>query len=152
MRRARRRALAGEDVGEFAMGKRFNPFWFEHGAMKAARNARFRLIPAGIKAQVIAMAKQQARVKEVETGAPADADGVSTDVADQLDDEATNAPLGLTLDEANALAFPWKQHKKYGGKPLFDVSTSTVYRALWWAEDSRAVRGASCVGSARRVH
>lgn len=53
--------LDGVDVQEFAAGKRFNPFWYEHGAMKAARNARSRLIPAGVKAQVIAMAKGSAR-------------------------------------------------------------------------------------------
>lgn len=62
--------LAGQDVGEFAAGKRFNSFWYEHGAMKAARNARSRLIPAGVKAQVIAMANESARVREIERPTP----------------------------------------------------------------------------------
>lgn len=59
-------ALAGVDVQEWAAGKRFNPFWYEHGAMKAARNARFRLVPAELKAKVVALAKQTGREMEAE--------------------------------------------------------------------------------------
>lgn len=58
--------LSGADPNEFAAGKRFNPFWYEHGAMKAARNARFRLIPAEVKASVIALAKQTGKELEQE--------------------------------------------------------------------------------------
>jgi hypothetical protein len=61
-----RALLANERVDEFAAGKRYNPFWYEHGAMKAARNARSRLLPAGLKAQVIAMANQSGRVQDIE--------------------------------------------------------------------------------------
>jgi len=42
-----------------------DPFWAEKGAMKAIRNARMRLIPEDIKAQVIAFAKDRGRVKEI---------------------------------------------------------------------------------------
>lgn len=56
--------LNGEEVGEWEAGKRFNPFWFEHGAMKAARNARFRMIPAEVRAAVLALAKQTGRELE----------------------------------------------------------------------------------------
>src|SRR6188474_905559 len=35
-----------------------NPHWFEQGAMKAARNARFRLIPGNVRAQIIASARR----------------------------------------------------------------------------------------------
>lgn len=44
-------------------GKQFNPFWYETGAMKAARNARFRLIPSSIREGVIAAAKQGGHVR-----------------------------------------------------------------------------------------
>jgi hypothetical protein len=49
---------------------RLNPHWYEHGAMKAARNARFRLLPGNIRAQVIAAARQsgQTRVVEAQAG------------------------------------------------------------------------------------
>jgi hypothetical protein len=63
--------LAGVDVKDFAAGKRFNPFWYEHGAMKAARNARFRLVPAEVKAAVMALAKQTGR--ELATEVPSQA-------------------------------------------------------------------------------
>lgn len=42
-----------------------NPFWYEQGAMKAARNAAMRLIPANIKQGVIEYAKKAGRVKDV---------------------------------------------------------------------------------------
>lgn len=57
--------LDGQDVEEFAISKTYNPFWYEHGAMKAARNARSRLIPAGLKAQVVAIAKANATKQKV---------------------------------------------------------------------------------------
>ena len=49
---------AGEDVVA-RRGPQLNPHWYEHGAMKAARNARFRLIPGNVRAQVIATARQR---------------------------------------------------------------------------------------------
>jgi hypothetical protein len=60
-----RQILAGEEV----VGRRerqLNPHWYEHGAMKAARNARFRLIPGNVRAQVIATARQSGRTRVVE--------------------------------------------------------------------------------------
>src|SRR5512132_102858 len=63
------RILAGEEVVA-QRGKQLNPHWYEAGAMKAARNARFRLIPGSVRAQVIASARQagQARVVEARSG------------------------------------------------------------------------------------
>jgi hypothetical protein len=65
-----RRILAGEEVTT-QRGRQLNPHWYEAGAMKAARNARFRLIPGNVRAQVIASARQggQARVVEAQPGA-----------------------------------------------------------------------------------
>lgn len=42
-----------------------NAFWYEQGAIKAARNASMRLIPASIKEAVIQYAKEKGKVKEV---------------------------------------------------------------------------------------
>jgi len=64
-----KRILAGEEIVA-QRGKQLNPHWYEAGAMKAARNARFRLIPGNVRAQVIAGARQagQARVVEATSG------------------------------------------------------------------------------------
>ena len=65
-----RRILAGEEVVA-QRGRQLNPHWYEAGAMKAARNARFRLIPGSVRAQVIASARQSglARVVDAQTSA-----------------------------------------------------------------------------------
>jgi len=64
-----RRILAGEEITT-SRGRQLNPHWYEAGAMKAARNARFRLIPGNVRAQVIASARQggQTRVLEAQAG------------------------------------------------------------------------------------
>ena len=64
-----RQILAGEEVS-VQRERQLNPHWYEAGAMKAARNARFRLIPGNVRAQVIASARQggQARVVEAQPG------------------------------------------------------------------------------------
>lgn len=60
-----RQILTGEEVvGQ--RGRQFNPHWYEHGAMKAARNARFRLIPGNVRAQIIATARQSGHTRVVE--------------------------------------------------------------------------------------
>jgi hypothetical protein len=65
-----RRILSGEEITAHRE-RQLNPHWYEAGAMKAARNARFRLIPGNVRAQVIASARQagQARVDEAQPGA-----------------------------------------------------------------------------------
>ena len=65
-----RRILAGEEISA-QRDRQLNPHWYEAGAMKAARNARFRLIPGSVRAQIIATARQggQARVVEAQAGA-----------------------------------------------------------------------------------
>src|SRR5204862_305827 len=53
--------------GRQAAGPRvLNPHWYEQGAMKAARNARARLVPANVKAEIIARAKQTKRARVVD--------------------------------------------------------------------------------------
>ena len=60
-----RRILEGEEVVA-QRGRQLNPHWYEAGAMKAARNARFRLIPGSVRAQVIAAARQAGQARVVE--------------------------------------------------------------------------------------
>ena len=64
-----RQILAGEEIS-VQRERQLNPHWYEAGAMKAARNARFRLIPGNVRAQVIASARQggQTRVVEAQPG------------------------------------------------------------------------------------
>ena len=64
-----RRIHSGEEITA-QRERQLNPHWYEAGAMKAARNARFRLIPGNVRAQVIASARQagQARVVEAQAG------------------------------------------------------------------------------------
>jgi hypothetical protein len=64
-----RQILAGEELS-VRRERQLNPHWYEAGAMKAARNARFRLIPGNVRAQVIASARQggHARVVEAQPG------------------------------------------------------------------------------------
>jgi hypothetical protein len=66
-----RKILNGEQVQGAARGRQLNPHWYEQGAMKAARNARFRLIPGNVRAQVMATARQsgQTRVIDAQPGA-----------------------------------------------------------------------------------
>jgi hypothetical protein len=60
-----RRILGGEEVVS-RRGRQLNPHWYEAGAMKAARNARFRLIPGSVRAQVIAAARKGGLARVVE--------------------------------------------------------------------------------------
>ena len=63
-----RRILNGEEaVAERA--RQLNPHWYEAGAMKAARNARFRLIPGSVRAQVIGRARGEGRARVIDRSA-----------------------------------------------------------------------------------
>lgn len=61
---ARRILAGGEIVAE--RPRQLNPHWYEAGAMKAARNARFRLIPGAVRAQVIARARGDGHARVIE--------------------------------------------------------------------------------------
>lgn len=67
-----RRILAGEEIVA-RRGRQLNPHWYEAGAMKAARNARFRLIPGNVRAQVIRTARQSGQALVVEPARPLEA-------------------------------------------------------------------------------
>ncbi len=63
-----RQILSGDDAVA-QRGRQLNVHWYEHGAMKAARNARFRLIPGNIRAQVISSARVAGRTRVVDAQA-----------------------------------------------------------------------------------
>lgn len=63
-------------------GERLNPHWYEAGAMKAARNARFRLIPGNVRAQVIAAARTAGQERVVNRDQPAATAGQSGEVVE----------------------------------------------------------------------
>jgi hypothetical protein len=74
-----RRILEGDEaVGQ--RGRQLNPHWYEHGAMKAARNARFRLIPGNVRAQVVATARASGRTRVVDVPAAGPANAVRPSV------------------------------------------------------------------------
>ena len=70
-----RRILSGEEIVA-QRGRQLNPHWYEAGAMKAARNARFRLIPGNVRAQVIRTARQSGQALVVEPARPVEAPSV----------------------------------------------------------------------------
>ena len=94
------RILAGEEITA-QRERQINPHWYEAGAMKAARNARFRLIPGSVRAQVVASARQggQARVVEAQPGTLR---GVSKAVPAAVtpSDESTREPAKAVLHPA----------------------------------------------------
>lgn len=139
MRVFARKLLDGEDVTEMATGTRFNPHWYEHGAMKACRNARIRLIPLNVRAQVIALAKQEGRAKVVDrSGEEVNGNG---DGGEQGREEKVAPP-----------AFPYsRKHNdlELKGRPLTEKLESGMYlipetildEALKWAEKILAGEG-----------
>jgi hypothetical protein len=123
-----RRILAGEEISG-QRERQLNPHWYEAGAMKAARNARFRLIPGSVRAQIIATARQagQARVVEAQAtgGVPA---------------APVQEPLAEVVARAGAYAPTEKQvafYQRLAESPVF--SEEERRRALEWLA-TRATR------------
>ncbi len=130
-----RRILAGEEIVA-RRGRQLNPHWFEAGAMKAARNARFRLIPGNIRAQVIASARQsgQARVVEGQQGAlrgVAKAAQVAEGVENRSPESVT--PAGPYAPTEKQIAF----YQRLADSPVFTEEERK--RALEWLA-TRATR------------
>jgi hypothetical protein len=115
-----RRILAGEEVVS-RRGRQLNPHWYEAGAMKAARNARFRLIPGNIRAQVIASARQGGQARVVEgAGAPV---AVSTPSVERTESVTRVGPYAPTEKQ---IAF----YQRLAESPVF--SEEERRRALEW--------------------
>ena len=143
-----RRILAGEEISA-QRERQLNPHWYEAGAMKAARNARFRLIPGNVRAQIIATARQggQTRVVEAQAGALR---GVSKATPAQPAAPAvpastapaspTQEPLAEVVARAGAYAPTEKQvafYQRLAESPVFTEDERR--RALEWLA-TRATR------------
>ncbi len=119
-----RRILAGEEV-MVRRGRQLNPHWYEAGAMKAARNARFRLIPGSVRAQVIASARQSGQALVVDA---------------QVSSGATPAPTAERTEAVSRVAPSEKQvafYQRLADSPVF--SEQERRRALEWLA-TRATR------------
>jgi len=121
-----RQILAGVEVVA-QRGRQLNPHWYEHGAMKAARNARFRLIPGNVRAQVIAIARTSGRTRVVDAK-PGTLSGVSKAVATsaptvRVEAESRTGPYAPTEKQ---IAF----YQRLADSPVFTEEERK--RALDW--------------------
>ena len=144
-----RRILAGEEISG-QRERQLNPHWYEAGAMKAARNARFRLIPGSVRAQIIATARQggQARVVEAQAGAlrgvskavTAQPAAPSAPASNTVPAPLTQEPLAEVVSRAGAYAPTEKQiafYQRLAESPVFTEEERR--RALEWLA-TRATR------------
>jgi hypothetical protein len=118
-----RQILAGaEVVGR--RGRQLNPHWYEHGAMKAARNARFRLIPGNVRAQVMAAARQSGQTRVIDAPARTGNDAVrEAQVEERREPVGRPGPYAPTEKQ---VAF----YQRLAGSPVFTDEERT--RALEW--------------------
>jgi hypothetical protein len=102
----------------FHESQKFNPHWYEAGAMKAARNARFRLLPSSVRSQVIASARGSGQARVVE----------------QPVEAGTESPVrGLYAPTEKQVAF----YQRLADSPVFTAEERR--RALEWLA-TRATR------------
>ena len=126
-----RRILSGEEITAHRE-RQLNPHWYEAGAMKAARNARFRLIPGNVRAQVVASARQagQARVVEAQPGSLR---GVSKAVPAAAEAAPAAATAGEVVTRVGPYAPTEKQvafYQRLAESPVFTEEERR--RALEW--------------------
>jgi len=119
-----RRILSGEEIVA-RRGRQFNPHWYEHGAMKAARNARFRLIPGNVRAQVMAAARQSGQTRVIDSSAAAAGTASSQAVAAVSRREPVGRP-GPYAPTEKQVAF----YQRLAASPVFTEEERT--RALEW--------------------
>ena len=144
-----RRILAGEEISA-QRERQLNPHWYEAGAMKAARNARFRLIPGSVRAQIIATAREggQARVVEAKAGAlrgvskaaPAQPAAPAAPASSTAPVVPAQEPLAEVVARAGAYAPTEKQvafYQRLAESPVFTEDERR--RALEWLA-TRATR------------
>jgi hypothetical protein len=144
-----RRILAGEEISA-QRERQLNPHWYEAGAMKAARNARFRLIPGSVRAQIIATAREggQARVVEAQAGAlrgvskaaPAQPAAPTAPASSTAPASPAQEPLAEVVARAGAYAPTEKQvafYQRLAESPVFTEDERR--RALEWLA-TRATR------------
>ncbi len=73
-----------------------DPFWFEKGLAKAARNAKHRLIPEEIKSKILAFAKKKGRVQEIKPEQPPESSSQQTS-----EPETTQKPSKTTKPDTD---------------------------------------------------
>ena len=117
-----RRLLAGEDLVS-RRGRQLNPHWYEHGAMKAARNARFRLIPGSVRAQVMAAAKESGRTRVVDTKPAVSPSALSPELTSRREPVGRPGPYSPTEKQ---VAF----YQRLAASPVFTEEERK--RALDW--------------------
>jgi hypothetical protein len=115
-----RQILSGEEIVA-QRGRQLNPHWYEHGAMKAARNARFRLIPGNVRAQVIATGRASGRTRVLES----QSDNRVPSVARVVAPEVVGRP-GPYAPTEKQVAF----YQRLAESPVFTEDERT--RALDW--------------------
>lgn len=126
--------LSGEDVRAQG-GRKLNPHWYEHGAMKAARNARFRLIPGNVRANVIATARQtgQARLVDRSNG-HSEQPPHPADAAPMQARQSTPQPAAATATVAGGAYAPTERQVQFfqrlAESPVF--TDEERKRALEW--------------------
>ena len=131
-----RHVLSGEEITA-RRERQLNPHWYEAGAMKAARNARFRLIPGNVRAQVIASARQAGQARVVEAR-PGSLRGVSKATAAQPETPAARTaeplePAGEVVTRVGPYAPTEKQvafYQRLAESPVFTEEERR--RALEW--------------------
>jgi hypothetical protein len=126
-----RRILAGEAVVA-QRGRQLNPHWYEAGAMKAARNARFRLIPGNVRAQVIAAARRSGQARVVEAGA-VETPRVEVPRVEELERAEALSRIGPYAPTEKQVAF----YQRLAESPVFTEEERR--RALEWLA-TRATR------------
>lgn len=114
--------LNGEDL-EASGTRKLNPHWYEHGAMKAARNARFRLIPGKIRAAVIEgalrMGGDKVQRAELRQGAAS------------TTSEPENPRLAAAIAQPlTGVAGGWGG---YAGRPMGEVPSEILEAVRQWA-------------------
>jgi hypothetical protein len=120
-----RRILAGEEVVS-RRGRQLNPHWYEAGAMKAARNARFRLIPGNIRAQVIASAQQSGQARVVDGASSNAPTSHPVSAAAEVERTESESRVGPYAPTEKQVAF----YQRLAESPVF--SEEERRRALEW--------------------
>ena len=128
-----RSILAGDQPENIKPGRKMNPHWYEQGAMKAARNARFRLIPVKVREMVIQQAKQSGLVKE--TNLAGEESAQQQQRSAQQQHAAAHEPDLLTQAIAFKLLGKPDSWGGYGGRPLGEVPSEVLTAVVEWATD-----------------
>lgn len=111
-----------------------NPHWYEHGAMKALRNARLRLIPPHVREQVIALSSETGRVQESPTKAQEGPQEPASDAQVKLYAQLLASHTVGAPEREKGLAWIAKKPSKRAVSQQIDALQNTIAMRL---EDER---------------